>query len=171
MSKPRQNLIDKISHYEVISELVPTLRHLESETSAKQIQLSQSRDKNLIDETWEMTPTHYTTGMFQKFEGYDWKWKAMLIQNNLTSGAIYVQLENINNTFCVFFYMTNTCPIEHELVRNPPPWGVVTKHIEDIEVTLDLMQLLNKALSKQLMSYGSQAFFSMTMTTILHSQL
>ena len=47
----------------------------------------------------------------KKLEGYDWKWKATLIQYNLTSGDTYVKVENINNKLYVFFYMSDICPI------------------------------------------------------------
>ncbi len=57
----------------------------------------------------------------KKLYEYDWKWKAMLIQNNLTSGVIYAQIENTNNASCVFFHMSDICPINHELVRNHSP--------------------------------------------------
>ena len=57
----------------------------------------------------------------EELEGYDWKWKAMLIQYNLTSGVIYAQVENTNNASCVFFHMGDICPIKHELVRNHSP--------------------------------------------------
>ena len=41
----------------------------------------------------------------RKLDGYEWKWKAKLIQYNLTSGVIYAQPENVNNASCVFFHI------------------------------------------------------------------
>ncbi len=57
----------------------------------------------------------------KELQGYDWKWKAMLIQYNLTSSAIYAQVENTNNALCEFLHMGDICPNKHELVRNHSP--------------------------------------------------